>query len=272
VSTAADRWREDLAAWAIPSEILDQAEESPYGWPEALWKRRASRALDRGEWTPTTERVAELAGSGGSILDIGAGTGRASLPLARAGHPVTAVERNAGMLRGLREMAAGSPVTIVEGSWPEVGEEVGTHDVAMCAHVVYDIADIGPFLRTMAKRARRGVVVELTAHHPWSHLTPYYLALHGLQRPAGPTAEDLAEVVSEEVGVKPSLERWERPPDLWFESREEILELYGRRLVVPRRRWDELGEVLEPDIISRDEGFVLGSEPRVFATVWWAAG
>ena len=50
-------------------------------------------------------------------LDIGAGTGRNSLPLARLGHPVDAVEVAPALLRLLRDdiRAAALPVTVIEG-------------------------------------------------------------------------------------------------------------------------------------------------------------
>jgi hypothetical protein len=174
------------------------------------------------------------------------------------------------MLAGLRELAAGLPVEVVQGSWPEVAGQVGSHQVSMCAHVVYDVADIGPFVAALADRATTAVVIELTETHPWTHLGPYYQALHDLARPNGPTADDLAAVVQEVLGVMPVLERWTRPADLWFESREEIIELYGRRLVLPRQRWAELDQLLGPEIIEKDGRFLFGIDARQFVTLWWA--
>ncbi len=49
---------------------------------------------------------AELAGDvGGSVLDVGAGAGRVALRLAAAGHDVTALDRDAGLLAILRARA-----------------------------------------------------------------------------------------------------------------------------------------------------------------------
>lgn len=268
--SAAEQWRRQLADWTLPEHLLKAVPDSPYTWPETLWKRRAASAIERGEITPTTARVVALAGARGSVLDVGAGTGRASLPLARLGHPVTAVERNDGMLTGLRELATGLPVEVVQGSWPDVAGQVGSHRVSMCAHVVYDVGDIGPFLVALADRATAGVVIELTETHPWTHLGPYYQALHGLSRPTGPNADDLAAVVQEVSGITPVLERWTRPPDLWFESRDEIIELYGRRLVLPRDRWPELDYILGPEIIEKNGRFLFGTDVRQFVTLWWA--
>jgi len=46
----------------------------------------------------------------GPVLDIGAGTGRVALELARAGHSVTALDREPELLEVLRVRAAGLPV------------------------------------------------------------------------------------------------------------------------------------------------------------------
>jgi SAM-dependent methyltransferase len=56
----------------------------------------------------------ELAGREGSpVLDVGAGTGRVALDLARRGHEVVALDRSAELLEALRERAAGLAITTV---------------------------------------------------------------------------------------------------------------------------------------------------------------
>ncbi|HEY3960731.1 MAG TPA: class I SAM-dependent methyltransferase [Solirubrobacteraceae bacterium] len=49
------------------------------------------------------------------VLDVGAGTGRVSLDLVRAGHDVTALDLDPDLLGALRERAAGPPVQTVRG-------------------------------------------------------------------------------------------------------------------------------------------------------------
>ncbi|HEU4657060.1 MAG TPA: class I SAM-dependent methyltransferase [Capillimicrobium sp.] len=51
--------------------------------------------------------------AGGPILDVGAGTGRVTLDLARRGHEVIALDADAELVAELRERAAGLPVTAV---------------------------------------------------------------------------------------------------------------------------------------------------------------
>lgn len=51
---------------------------------------------------------------GAPVLDVGAGTGRVTLDLARRGHEVVALDRSAELLEALRERGAGLAITTVE--------------------------------------------------------------------------------------------------------------------------------------------------------------
>ncbi len=271
-SSPAARWKAELEAWAVPDRLLEQAEESPYGWPAELWKRRTRESRSRRENTPTTSVVAEMLGGEGTLIDVGAGTGRSCLPMARAGHRVTAVEKNSGMAAGLREEAdvEGLEVEVVVGAWPAVAVETPMADVALSSHVVYDVPEIAPFLWALHECARRAVVVEMTDIHPWTKMNHLYRAIHDLDRPNGPSVEDLMEVIMVELGVEVGVVRWERSPDLWFLSWQEILDYYGKRVVVPRGRRAELRPLLEEFVVRRDERLYVDEGPRSFVTLWWS--
>ena len=269
--TASNRWRRLLEEWAIPQALLDAVTDSPYGWSTELWKRRTQIAREQGFETPTGEVVRSLLGSAGTLLDVGAGTGRASLIHGAAGHPLTAVEKDPGLAAGFEQRAAemGVGAVLVEGAWPDVAPKVDIHDVAMCANVVYDVQDIEPFLATLAHHGRVGVVVELTVDHPWLGLAPYYRALHQLERPQGPTYEDFVEVVREVCAIRPKVEIWTRPGHAWFESWDEVLDHYGKRLVLPPGRRRELEVLLAPDTEVEGDRLYVGTRERTMVTIWW---
>lgn len=269
MNSAVSAWREQLFEWTIPEALLDAVPDSPYEWSGTLWRRRTKEAIESDTNSPTMSRIRELAGHHGSILDVGAGTGRYSIPLARAGHQVTAVEPNSNMIASLKELAAGLPLSIIEDRWPEVVGQVEQHRVTLSAHVVYDVSDIGPFLSALSEKAESGVVIEMTHRHPWVHLRPYYRVLHDLERPSGPSVDDIVSVIREVLSVEPEVEHWERPADLWFQSIEEMVAFYGRRLVLPESRWPELRRLLERDTTESNSRFQAGSGLRQLATIWW---
>jgi len=270
---AREAWRAHLESWALPERLLAAVAESPYGWPAHLFERMRALAGEEGRDSPTVALVDDIVGEGGSILDVGAGAGRLSIPLAVRGHRVTAVERDEGMAAMLGEAARreGVEVTRIVGSWPQVSGNAHAHDVCLSSHVVYDVAALGPFLEAMHQVARRAVVIEMTPRHPWSGLSGYYRALHGIDRPSRPTVDDFAAVVEEVVGVTPERRWWIEPPGLRFRDLQELLAFYRRRLLVPPERSLEAAALLEPDVRELDGGWlVLGEGEREVVAVWWS--
>ena len=270
---AREAWRAHLESWALPDRLLEAAPESPYGWPAHLFERMRAIAAAEGRDSPTVALVDDILGEGGSVLDVGAGAGRLSVPLALLGHRVTAVERDEGMAAALGAAADREQVDVtrIVGSWPQVAGNAHTHDVALSAHVVYDVGAIGPFIEAMHETARRAVVIEMTPRHPWSGLSSYYRALHGLDRPSRPTVDDFVAVVEEVIGVTPERRWWIEPPGLRFEDLQELLSFYRRRLLVPPERSLEAAALLEPDVDELDGGWlILGDPEREVAVVWWS--
>jgi SAM-dependent methyltransferase len=101
-----DRWREDLAAWAIPEHITAGVAESPWVLPRQVFARRADR-LRRDPGGPSFERAWEALDPPGSVLDVGAGAG-GRVPAAGPPHvtALTAVDADDEML-GLLAARAG---------------------------------------------------------------------------------------------------------------------------------------------------------------------
>ena len=64
---------------------------------------------------PTVEVLADLAGPGGSALELAVGTGRVALPLASRGVRVHGIELSAAMLRRLHDKPGAEQVTTTEG-------------------------------------------------------------------------------------------------------------------------------------------------------------
>lgn len=254
--TPAQRWAAELAGWEIDPEILTAAPESPYGFPPELF------AADRSVRSPLLDIAAQAMPPGGSVLDVGAGAGAASLPLAPA--HLHAVDSQPSMLGALvREAAArGVAVTTYDGVWPAVADLVPVCDVVVCAHVAYNVADLGTFATALASRSRHLVAVELHAEHPWVPLGPLWEAVHHQLRPSGPTAA-LAIDVLRDVGVTPHVTEWERPAvDLSGGLLTTYVDFTRRRLCLPHERTAEVAALVRRYPPEPRRSVVLSWQPQ----------
>ncbi len=260
VMTAAQQWRDDLAAWAIPPEILAQAPESPWIHPVEMFVVDGD-VPD----SPSHVRAREAVPEGGSVLDVGSGGGRASMALVPPAGLLVAVDQQQRMLDRFADAARarGAAYETVLGDWPDVADAAPIVDVVVCHHVVYNVADLPPFLRALGAHARRRVVLELPTTHPLTHMAPLWKEFWGLDRPLSPTAEDCL-AVAQEAGIDATLEVWD---DVSFSARAKLtLEEQARftriRLCLPADRDADVAAFLTaaPD-----------PAPRRTATIWWDA-
>jgi hypothetical protein len=264
--TAAQRWSDALAAWAIPDEIVAEAPEPPYGFPTATFRHGAVVAL-AAPLTPTHERAREALPVGGTLLDVGAGAGASSLPVAGRAARLIGVDASQSMLDALRALApAELDVQTVCGRWPDIAGDVGPADVVVCGHVAYNVPDLGAFVSALTEHASARVVMELTEVHPQSQLTPLWRHFWNIERPVTPTADDAIEVISEAIGagVDIGFERWTRPDPGVCPGRtdDEIVELARRRLCLTATADAEIAQLLGPKPRLA---------PSAVVTVWWPA-
>jgi SAM-dependent methyltransferase len=110
-------------------------------------------------WLELAERC------GGPILDVGAGSGRVTLQLARAGHAVTALDRSEALIAALRERAAGLDVETVCADARSFA--LARRDFALCVVPMQTIQLLGgaeqrvAFLRCAREHLRPGAAIAL---------------------------------------------------------------------------------------------------------------
>jgi SAM-dependent methyltransferase len=270
LAALAGRWRDDLAAWAIPDEILSAVTVSPWTPSAALFARRADAEL-RAPRGPSYDRALEALPPGGSVLDVGAGAGAAGLPAAaeRRGS-VIAVDMSADMLDELAERAAarGLRSHCVRGRWPETASPSCTADVAMCKDVIYNVPDLPAFFSALTDHARHRVVVELTDRHPLAPLNPLWLRLHGLRRPERPVGGD-AFAIAAAMRLRPRAERWIRPAHGPYGTFDDLVEVVRTRLCLPADRDGDVAAALRALGTDPAEPYLPGARERAAMTLWW---
>ena len=131
--------------------------------PAAHWDKRAAayRRVTRDERLATEQELAILGvQSGETVLDMGAGTGRLAVPVARTAAHVTALDPSEGMLAILRERMAAEGLTnysCLRKRWEDatIGRDVEPHDIVVAAFSLgfYDLAAALEKLDAAARRA-----------------------------------------------------------------------------------------------------------------------
>lgn len=187
----------------------------------AYWENAASEAdgWPTQSCAVTLATVAANVGAMDTVLDVGAGTGRFALPLARQCRAVTLLDHSPAMLAvaSAKAAAAGiSNVSFVEATWEEA--DVEPHDVVLTAWSLYRVLDIEGALQRMIAATRRTLLVLAPDADPAQEArgeTAGYLYILGALR---------------DLGARASLEFvWEPQPD-------------GPAVAVPLVRWSRSSE------------------------------
>ena len=195
------------------------------------------------------ERLSELAGPGRPVVDLGAGTGLVAAPLARAGHPVLAVEPARAMLAVCAETCAGLTVTPVLAPAESTGLgdiEAGLVLLADAVHWVRPDAAGAEGRRLLAADGVAAVV----APEPLD--TPFMRGLRALLVGANPKARSLSTgartrqflVLAAGPG-RPREEGWEQRVLLGAEELRRVIRSlsYGGPALAPSKMERLLDEV-----------------------------
>jgi CTP:molybdopterin cytidylyltransferase MocA len=220
-------------AWAeavqANREQVDRVREVPdgpdfYAPVTSLFRADPDRSDD-----PVLAELLALAKPGETWIDIGAGAGRYALPLARVVGHLIAVEPSSSMLAALDEGIASSGVTNIqpiEARWPMDDPPEG--DVALIAHVGYDVEAIGPFVDGMEASASRLCVAVLMERPPASVADPFWPIVHGETRAALPALAEFVELLRARDRA-PAVMMTERPPRR-FDDRAQLEAFLRRQL------------------------------------------
>jgi SAM-dependent methyltransferase len=255
MTTASEKWKRDLASWAIPQEILDQAIEKPWIHPPALFE-----IPDVINDSLSHQRAREAMPLDGTVLDIGCGGGVATYAITPPASHVIGVDEQEAMLELYSKNALKFGVTseTVLGQWPEVANKTPIADVVTVHHVVFNVGNIAPFLVALNSHARKRVVIEAPVVHPMSNMSDGWKHFWNVTRPTVPVADDLIAVL-EELGIKANIEHFES--EILVDKKVDGANGFiRRRLCLPESRQSEVDAFIAENPMP---------ERRKLAVIWW---
>lgn len=212
-----------------------------------------------------------------TVLDVGAGTGRHTITLARHASHVTALDPAGAMLNFLREDIASQHldnVDVIEGAWPDDASNAPDVDVIISAHVLYPIEDVASFLRAFDVQARRWCFLHLMTWQPWFDQIELWEAVHGEAREPQPTYIDVVNVLRQ-LGCYANVEIAWTEMGRSFEDLDDAFERFADTVAVGEsgENADLLREALAGKLTETPDGRLAFPQRRYpLATVWWEAG
>lgn len=267
--------REALAAWrALVAAEREQVERLPdRPRPDDFYGPIAQRFRDdpHRRDDPSLDLVLSLVHPEDTWLDVGAGAGRYSLPLALHCRRAIAIEPSGGMVAALREAMAAENVAnidVYQERWP--GPSLAPRaDAGLICHVGYDIEDIGPFLDQLEQHSARMCVALLFVVSPTSEFAPLWQPVHGEERITLPGLREFSALLYAR-GRRPETRMIDLPPRTW-ESMEALHEAARRPTwILPGSPQDlRLREAVEALAVVLNDGVCLSPRARSLGLVTW---
>jgi FkbM family methyltransferase len=205
-------------------------------------------------------------------LDLGAGGGRYTIPVALLARQVYAVEPSPGMRQVLASSMEAHGVTniqILEERWPGQSQ-CPVADVGLISHVSYDIAEIGPFLDQFEAHVSRLCVAVLFERAPVAEFAPLWLPVHGEERALLPGLREFVILL---------LARGRLPEIKLFRSRRGAFEsLEALHRAARRPTWvregtpqdERLAVAVRKLAVPVEGGYAMSARPRALGLVTWA--
>jgi hypothetical protein len=214
--------------------------------------------------------LSDIALSDDTWLDIGSGGGRYALPLALRVKEVIAVEPSASLratlLQGMTDYNI-PDIRIIDGRWPLVSPPAS--DVALIAHVGYDIENIGPFLQAMEASARRLCIAVFTDKAPSAAAAPFWPGVHGEERRPLPALREFLVLQIARGRLCSVLLAPQSPPG--YPGRDMLLSYLRQQLFIEADgdKAPLLHRLVEEQVKEKDGRWSLASGPSTLGIVTW---
>ncbi len=181
--------------------------------------------------SPNLEVIAAYITTDDTVIDVGGGAGRLSLPLALRCCEVVNVDGSAGMGEAFATSARDAGIAnarFIHSDWLKAGGVQG--DVCIAAHVTYFVREIVPFVQKLEQAAKRRVMILVGGVAPPNQGAEPFRLVHGEEQAPVPAHRELLPVLWQ-MGILPDVRVL---PEMAFSERglprtkEEALRLSGQ--------------------------------------------
>lgn len=207
-----------------------------------------------------------------SILDVGSGCGTLTIPLARGGKDVTALDPSEHMLKMLKKSIQGKQlqgkIKMIHGAWGE--KKINKHDVVLCANVPELLKDSKDFLIKADSLARKYVFL-ITSADPHADKF-YYKELYPLifNREFYPRTDYLSTYNNlHSLGIFANVSIIEYDFDQPFNDLEEAVCFWKEYMGIVTEEHDkELRTYLKGKLKKTKKGMIANFHKKS-AVIWW---
>jgi len=247
--------------------------------PADAWDRRAAAygRATRDEKRATEQELAVLdLRPGDTVLDVGAGTGRLAVPIARTATRVTALDPSGGMLSILEDRMAAEGrrnYSCVRMRWEDtvIGRDIEPHDVVIAAFSI-GFYDLAAALQKLDAAARRSVYLFWHAGEWRSHEEmALYKTVFGEEAARQKGYPDYIYPVNilHDAGIYPNVKIYH---SIWDTAYDSVDEAARNWVALHNPDQEDLSPVFDyfSRVLGRNaDGKYLETAVRPTAAVWW---
>ena len=220
----------------------------------------------------TAKQIALIAPSADrSILEIGPGQGRLTIPLAQLSFGITAVDPSAGMLQRLRERAAGEGIgniRCLNCRWEDLRPEM-LHEEPHIILASYSLfmTDLAARLRGMNHLARERVIFFV----PGEPRSPPAVRkiLHGTDAVSGRSDHVILFNLLHDLGIDASVEMMGFRSRKEYDSTDAAVREFAAYHNAPEEKTPDLAGYLRGHLTEENGTWVLEQDRKTAAVWWW---
>ena len=240
--------------------------------PVSMWDKRAKQfnesMMQHRERTEKQIAKIEL-NSECTVLDVGAGTGRIAIPIAKRVKSVTAIDPSKGMLACLKknmEKEGVKNITCVNKRWEdiELGGDIKPHDVVIASYSL-GMFDMQETLAKIATGAKKCVYLfEFVGGWMDEKL---WKAIYGEKHPAWTGYIYLYNILHD-MGIYANVEIWDSDYEQRYQSLDDAVTKLKETYDLPSEKEGILRTYLSEILIENDGTLCLKRKSKS-AMIWW---